>query len=190
MPELGRFFGIVIRMFYGDHEPAHFHAIYGEYEALIEVETLSRYSAVRCPDEHSRWYLNGLHSIAMSFAKTGAALATENRLTRSSLSIEENIMALLRIRDVQPLEGFTLRLMLNDGSVIERNVSRLLVGPVFELIRKDPAVFARVRVEGGTVVWPNGADLCPDVLIWGGAPPEEGAAATPSAAGLMRGRHE
>jgi len=45
---------------------------------------------------------------------------------------------------------------------------------VFEPIRKDPAVFAKVRVEGGTVVWPNGADLCPDVLIWGGAPPEEG----------------
>ena len=41
MPELSRFFGIVVRMFYSDHEPAHFHAIYGEHEALIEVETLS-----------------------------------------------------------------------------------------------------------------------------------------------------
>jgi len=40
MPELSRFFGIVIRMFYSDHEPAHFHAIYGEYEVLIEIETL------------------------------------------------------------------------------------------------------------------------------------------------------
>jgi hypothetical protein len=29
-----------------------------------------------------------------------------------------------------------------------------------------------VRVEGGTVVRLNGADLCPDVLIWGGPPPE------------------
>ena len=41
MPELSRFFGIVIRMFYSDHEPAHFHAIYGEYQVLIEIETLS-----------------------------------------------------------------------------------------------------------------------------------------------------
>jgi len=41
MPELSRFFGIIIRMFYSDHEPAHFHALYGEYEALIEVETLA-----------------------------------------------------------------------------------------------------------------------------------------------------
>jgi hypothetical protein len=83
-------------------------------------------------------------------------------------------MTLLRIREVKVLEGFRLSLELTDGSLIERDVSRLLVGPVFEPIRKDLAVFARVRVEGGTVVWPNGADLCPDVLIWGGAPPEEG----------------
>lgn len=83
-------------------------------------------------------------------------------------------MAFLRIREVKAVEGFKLRLVLTDGSVIERDVSRLLVGPVFEPIRKDPAVFAKVRVEGGTVVWPGGADLCPDVLIWGGAPPEEG----------------
>lgn len=83
-------------------------------------------------------------------------------------------MALLRIREVKALEGFELRLTLTDGSVIERDVSRLLVGPVFEPIRKDRAVFAKVRVESGTVVWPNGADLCPDVLIWGGAPPQEG----------------
>ncbi|MGH7949946.1 MAG: DUF4160 domain-containing protein [Candidatus Binataceae bacterium] len=41
MPELSRFFGIIIRMFYSDHEPAHFHAIYGEHEALIEIETLA-----------------------------------------------------------------------------------------------------------------------------------------------------
>jgi hypothetical protein len=83
-------------------------------------------------------------------------------------------MALLRIREVKALGGFKLRLGLTDGSLIERDVSRLIAGPVFEPIRKDPAVFAKVRVEGGTVVWPNGADLCPDVLIWGGAPPEEG----------------
>lgn len=83
-------------------------------------------------------------------------------------------MALLRIREAKALDGFKLRLALTDGSEIERDVSRLLVGPIFELVRTDLAFFAKVRVEGGTVVWPNGADLCPDVLIWAGAPPEEG----------------
>ncbi|MGC1397563.1 DUF2442 domain-containing protein [Candidatus Binatus sp.] len=83
-------------------------------------------------------------------------------------------MALLRIREVEVPGDFKLRLTLTDGSVIERDVSQLLVGPVFEPIRKEQADFAKVRVESGTVVWPNGADLCPDVLIWGGAPPQEG----------------
>jgi Protein of unknown function (DUF2442) len=83
-------------------------------------------------------------------------------------------MALLRICEVKALEGCKLKLTLTDGSIIERDVSRLLAGPIFEAIRKDSTVFAKVRAEGETVVWPNGADLCPDVLIWGGVPPEEG----------------
>ncbi len=37
MPELCRFYGIVIRMYLTDHPPPHFHAEYGEYEALIAI---------------------------------------------------------------------------------------------------------------------------------------------------------
>ena len=40
MPTLSIFFGIVIRMYYDDHPPPHFHAIYGEHEAKIGIETL------------------------------------------------------------------------------------------------------------------------------------------------------
>ncbi|HEY3356275.1 MAG TPA: DUF4160 domain-containing protein [Polyangia bacterium] len=43
MPELSRFFGIIIRMFFNDHQPAHFHALYGDHEALIVIETLAVY---------------------------------------------------------------------------------------------------------------------------------------------------
>jgi len=43
MPEVSRFFGIVIRKFYNDHAPPHFHASYGDREALIEIETLGAY---------------------------------------------------------------------------------------------------------------------------------------------------
>jgi Domain of unknown function (DUF4160) len=39
MPEISRFFGIVVRMFHDDHAPPHFHAKYGEYQAKIEIET-------------------------------------------------------------------------------------------------------------------------------------------------------
>jgi hypothetical protein len=90
-------------------------------------------------------------------------------------------MALIRIADVQALDGFRLRLWLTDGTVVERDVSALLSGPLFEPVRADPACFRGVRAEGGTVVWPNGADLCPDTLIWGGAPPESVAQANSQA---------
>lgn len=39
MPEISRFFGIVIAMLHRDHEPAHFHARYGGQEVTIEIET-------------------------------------------------------------------------------------------------------------------------------------------------------
>jgi hypothetical protein len=89
-------------------------------------------------------------------------------------------MVLVRIRQVRPLDGFRLELTLTDGSVVERDVTVWLQGPVFEPLRADPDLFRQARVEGGTVAWPNGADLCPDVLIWGGAPPVEANVAPPA----------
>lgn len=39
MPEISRFLGIIIRMYFRDHAPAHFHAEYGEYEITVDIET-------------------------------------------------------------------------------------------------------------------------------------------------------
>ena len=41
MPELSRFYGIIIGMYYDDHPPPHFHVRYGEHQAKIEIETLA-----------------------------------------------------------------------------------------------------------------------------------------------------
>ena len=38
MPEICRFYGIVIKMYFADHPPPHFHAEYGEQEALITID--------------------------------------------------------------------------------------------------------------------------------------------------------
>ena len=40
MPEISRFFGIIIAMFYNDHEPPHFHARYAEQQVIIRIDTL------------------------------------------------------------------------------------------------------------------------------------------------------
>jgi hypothetical protein len=39
MPEISRFLGIVIAMYYNDHAPQHFHARYGGFEATVDIQT-------------------------------------------------------------------------------------------------------------------------------------------------------
>ena len=40
MPEIARFYGIIIKLFFSAHPPPHFHVVYGEYNALFDIETL------------------------------------------------------------------------------------------------------------------------------------------------------
>ena len=40
MPTISTFYGILIQMFWKDHAPPHFHALYAEDEALIDIRTL------------------------------------------------------------------------------------------------------------------------------------------------------
>jgi hypothetical protein len=41
MPEISRFFGIVIFMYHNDHAPPHFHVRYGEQRAVVSIQSLS-----------------------------------------------------------------------------------------------------------------------------------------------------
>ena len=41
MPEISRFFGIVVQMYYADHDPPHFHVRYAGQKALIAIDTLA-----------------------------------------------------------------------------------------------------------------------------------------------------
>ena len=40
MPEIARFYGIIIKLFFGDHPPPYFHAVYGEHIGLFNIETI------------------------------------------------------------------------------------------------------------------------------------------------------
>ena len=73
---------------------------------------------------------------------------------------------MIRIRAVEPLDGFTVRLYFTDGTEKMIDLEPYLHGPIFEPLRNDPAFFRSVRVDSqlGTIVWDNGADIDPDVL--------------------------
>ena len=76
---------------------------------------------------------------------------------------------MVRVRSVEPLNGFRVRLGFTDGSSKEIDLEPYLRGPVFEPIRGDAKMFREVSVDhrAGTIVWPNGADIDPDVLYLG-----------------------
>jgi CDGSH-type Zn-finger protein len=57
VPEISRFFGIVIKMFFDDHNPPHFHAEYGGDLALIDIRNLSVFSGDNQP------FCDGSHKV-------------------------------------------------------------------------------------------------------------------------------
>jgi hypothetical protein len=72
----------------------------------------------------------------------------------------------VRVRSVEPLAGTRVRLAFTSGETRELDLAPYLRGPIFEPIRTSHKAFCAVRVdpELGTIVWPNGADIDPDVL--------------------------
>lgn len=85
------------------------------------------------------------------------------------------------ITDVTPLSHGVLRVAFSDGLHGEIEVLARMRGPVFERARTETGFAeARFDAETGTVVWPGGADLAPDVLyerIRSGVWPEHGVTA-------------
>jgi len=70
------------------------------------------------------------------------------------------------ITDLKVLHDRVLRLGFSDGTERVVDLGPFLWGPMFEGIADDDGLFAQVSVdpEVGTIVWPNGAHLDPDVL--------------------------
>jgi hypothetical protein len=79
---------------------------------------------------------------------------------------------LVRIRNVEVLEDFNVRLEFTDGTCREIDLEPYLHGQVFELLRHDRQAFCTVHVDegSGTIAWDNGADIDPDVLYQGLTP--------------------
>ncbi len=60
--------------------------------------------------------------------------------------------------------GFVFRVVFDDGKRGDVDFSDYLGrGPIFEPLR-DPSFFKKAKIEGGTISWPNGADVAPETL--------------------------
>jgi Protein of unknown function (DUF2442) len=74
---------------------------------------------------------------------------------------------LVRVQSVEQREGFKVNIRFTDGSCREVDLAPYLRGSIFEPILSDPAMFRSIQVEEGTIAWPNGADIDPDMLYYG-----------------------
>ncbi len=162
MPRLSEFYGIAIYMYFVDHNPPHFHAIYAEYEALICVDDGSIIrgelpkTAMRLVEQWRTLHYDEL---------TGPTLRNLQRCQGSILSSNVLGMAIMpRVTDVEHHGDRALRVTFSDGLVRELDFGSRLPGIL--ATTDDDLAFADATVDtvAGTVCWPNGIDLDPDVL--------------------------
>lgn len=73
---------------------------------------------------------------------------------------------LVRVKSVEPLEKFTVRVTFKNNVVKEIDLEKFLRGGVFQAIRNDLKIFRSVKVIDGTIGWDKGADIDPDVLYY------------------------
>jgi hypothetical protein len=72
----------------------------------------------------------------------------------------------VRVRAVEPLQGFTVRVQFDNNTEREIDLLPYLRGPIFEPLRNNPAKFRSITIAGGTLAWDNGADIDSDVLYY------------------------
>jgi hypothetical protein len=73
----------------------------------------------------------------------------------------------IRVQAVEPHEIPLVRVTFTNGEERDIDLTPYIAhGPIFEPVRDNPAFFRAVGVEGGTIAWPNGADIDPEVLYY------------------------
>jgi hypothetical protein len=149
----------VIRVYYDDHAPPQFHAIYGELESRIR-------------DRHTR---TDRREASEAGVGTRAGLGrtppggTARKLGEGVGAFANEAdrspgVSIYRVRNVRASGGYRLDVEFEDGVRGRVDLSDRLFGPVFEPLL-DPEFFAQAGIgEFGAICRPDGADLAPDAL--------------------------
>jgi hypothetical protein len=182
VPKVPRFYEVVIRMYFHDHDPPHFHAFSGGQEAQVQIAPF-RLIAGALP-------ARALGLVAEWATQHEGELSENWRRARSRVPLLSHGTTggaiYPRVTSVKVLAHYVLELTFADGTrgVVDL-APRIGDGRGVFAPHKDAAFFAQVRVdrEAGTIVWPNDTDLDPDVLYEAAhglntLKPEPGTAAT------------
>lgn len=88
----------------------------------------------------------------------------------------EQLNRLIRVRRVEFVEGQTVQIEFEDSTVRLLDLAPLMRGAIFDELLQNPELFNQIAVDHGTLAWPNGADIDPDVLYYGLTPASVGEA--------------
>jgi Protein of unknown function (DUF2442)/Domain of unknown function (DUF4160) len=161
MPELSRFLGIVIGMFYREHGMPHIHAVYGEHEISVEVETGTVHGHFP-----SRALKLVLEMDEPAHGRIAGGLATGQAGPAPEANCAPGVSVMnYHIVEARYVAGHVVWLRFRDGMCGEIDLKSVLEGPVFDSLH-DPQVFRQFQIhpEFHTLVWANGADIAPEFL--------------------------
>ncbi len=161
MPTISEFFGILIRMYWDEHPPPHFHAFYAEHEAQYNIATLD--------------VIHGaLPRRAHALVVEWASLHKEELGSMSSTSAHNShrtpgvvIMAVWSIVGFKILPNYKIDVTFADGTKgvadLAPRLSQGRLGDGFDALC-DAAALAKAYLEHGALTWPGGIDLAPDAM--------------------------
>jgi hypothetical protein len=168
MPTIASFYGILIQIFWREHGPPHFHALYAEHEALIDIRTLEVMQGQPAETSSGAGAGMGLGAPRRIDGGLGPmqshADAEEDRATELTPPVRP--LAPWRVAEVEALPGFRLRVRFNDGTEGTVEMADFInsdAAGVFAALR-DEKVFWQARVTLGAVTWPGDLDLAPDAM--------------------------
>lgn len=86
----------------------------------------------------------------------------------------EHLGKLVRVRRIHGVQGQVAHIEFEDSSVRAVDLVPLMHGPIFDELLENQGLFHQMIIIGGTLAWPNGADIDPDVLYYGLTPAATG----------------
>jgi len=150
-------------MFYREHEPAHFHA---EHQGQAGKFDFSGKMIVGNIQSRNRASADSPMGGAPSGRTRGELDKDESRPASRqdrAIGVIAKMSFLPAVVRAEHRGGFRIHLAFNDQTESTVDFQQWLEGPIFEPL-KTVSYFRRFFLDGGTVVWPNGADIAPETL--------------------------
>ncbi len=159
MPIICQFYGIIIQMFYAEHAPAHFHAQYGEYKAIIGIDEVCILEGLLPPPGEKNGFRMGSYTSKRFTVCLGSC-------QKKSTFAETGTFGVTMYYDIQSFQFVDEReifITFADGlSGLVEFKPNFFQG-VFEPLA-DPDLLHAATLENGVLMWPGELDIAPDAL--------------------------